>query len=208
MAFGNFFLGSPSQTKKVPLFSPEQMQARQSLRTQGLNQIEQNPLSFAPQREQYQKQFNEQIIPTLAERFNGNLSSSAFKGALGNTASNFGSQLAALESQYNLGANKQGLKQLLAGLSPDYQIETIPGTPGILGNIATVGGASLGNLFGGPLGGILGSQVGGGIGGLLQNLNSQNQDEQDPHALLQSLFSSLNLPQSKIQQILNILGAA
>lgn len=132
---GNFFLGAPSQTKQLSVLSPEQLNAQRSTLGSAQNVLQNSPLSFAPQREQYVKQFNEQVIPTLAERFSGNLSSSAFKGALGNTTSDFYSKLAGLESQYNLGARQQGLRELQQGLQPEFQNLFQPRQQGFLENI-------------------------------------------------------------------------
>ena len=203
--FSNFLFGSSPTTKQVPLFSPEQMQARQGLRTSAQQQLQNNPLSFAPQREQYQKLFNEQVIPTLAERFSGNLSSSAFKGALGNTASDFYSKLAELESQYNLGANRQALSQLNLGLTPEFQNLNIPGKTGLLENVGNQLAQAGVNYFSGGLSNLLGGRS--FHGGQPSQFFGQDQ-QNDPLMQLQDLLGGLNLPQSKIQQIMNILGAA
>lgn len=135
MAFGNFVFGSPSQTKQLPLLSQPQLSAQRVALGSGQDVLKNSPLSFAPQRAQYEKHFNEQVIPTLAERFAGNLSSSAFRGALGNTTSDFQAKLAALESQYNLGARQQGLKELQTGLQPEFQNTYQQREPGLLENL-------------------------------------------------------------------------
>lgn len=150
---GQFLLGTPQQTQQLPISSPEQLQTRQGLRQQGLQQIQQNPLSFAPQRAQYEKHFNEQIIPTLAERFQGNLRSSAYKSAMPNTASDFQAKLAALESQYNLGANQQGLQQILATLGPEFENIVHTRQPGFLENLGTAAAQGAGAYATGGLGG-------------------------------------------------------
>jgi hypothetical protein len=143
MAFGNFFLGSPSQTKQLPVLSQPQLSAQRVALGSGQDVLQNSPLSFAPQRAQYEKQFNEQVIPTLAERFSGNLSSGSFKGALGNTTTDFYSKLAALESQYNLGARQQGLRELGTGLQPEFQNIFQQRQPGLFENLASslAGGA-------------------------------------------------------------------
>lgn len=155
--FSNFLFGSPQTTKQIPNFSTEQMQARQQLRGMGLNSLQNNPLSFAPIKQQYEKQFNEEVIPTLAERFAGNLSSGAFKGALGNTTSDFYSKLAGLESQYNLGARQQGLRELLSTLNPEFENLLQPRQPGFLENLGVAASQGLGSyLTGGISGGLSG----------------------------------------------------
>lgn len=204
----NFLFGSPQTTNQLPLFSPEQQAARQQVRGMGLNSLQNNPLSFAPIKQQYEKQFSEQVIPTLAERFAGNLRSSAFKGALGNTASDFYSKLAGLESQYNLGARQQGLRELLSTLNPEFQTQLVPEQPGLLGNLASSLSPLLGGFLGGPLGSQIGGSIGQGISGLLQNLNAPSQQQElNPNSLAQ-LLGGLNISPEKIQQIMNILGVA
>lgn len=197
MALGSYLFGSPAKTQQLPLFSPPQQQARNSLLQMGQQQLQNNPLSFAPQREQYLKQFNEQIIPTLAERFADNQRSSAFKGALGNTASDFGAKLGALESQYNLQANQQGFNQLRSALTPDFQYYSTPAQSGLLQNLA------------GQLGQLGINYLSGGLGNLLNNQSfSGGMRNTDQFEQLQNIFNNLNIPASKIQQILEILGAA
>lgn len=165
------FSSTPAQFKQLDILSQPQLQAQRSLLQSGQQQLQNNPLSFAPQRQQYIKQFNEQIIPTLAERFADNQRSSAFKGALGNTASDFGAKLAALESQYNLQANQQGLQQLMAGLNPEFQNILQPRQASLFENLFS----SLGSGAGSAATSFLGSGGAGGILALLQSLLGGNQ---------------------------------
>ena len=202
----NFLFGTPQTTNQLPLFSPEQQTARQQVRGMGLSSLQNTPLSFAPLKQQYEKQFSEQVIPTLAERFAGNLRSSAFKGAFGNTASDFYSKLAGLESQYNLGARQQGFRELMSTLNPEFQTQLVPAQTGFLGNLASLLGPAVGSYLGGPLGAQAGSTFGEGISGLLQNLNPQAQ-QNSPNSLAQ-ILGALNISPEKIQQIMNILGVA
>lgn len=178
MAFGNFLFGSPSQTKQLPLLSQPQLSAQRVSLGSGQDVLKNSPLSFAPQRAQYEKHFNEQVIPTLADRFSGNLSSSAFRGALGNTTSDFQAKLAALESQYNLGARQQGLKELQTGLQPEFQNTYQQREAGLLENL----GSSLASGAGLAASSYLGGGGAGGLLSLLQQLfgGGQQQTEAQP----------------------------
>jgi hypothetical protein len=157
--FGGLF-GTPSQTKQLSVLSPEQLSGQRTVLMGGQNTLQNTPLSFAPIKQQYQQQFNQQVIPTLAERFSGNLSSGAFKGALGNTASDFYSKLAGLESQYNLQARGQGLRELQTGLQPEFQNLLQPREAGLFENLAGGLGYGLGSAAPSYLGG-------GGLNSLL-----------------------------------------
>jgi hypothetical protein len=206
MAFGNFLFGSPSQTKQLSVLSQPQLSAQRVALGSGQDVLKNSPLSFAPQRAQYEKHFNEQIIPTLAERFAGNLSSGAFKGALGNTTSDFQAKLAALESQYNLGARQQGLRELGVGLQPEFQNLLQPRQAGLFENLASslAGGAGLAGT----------SYLGGtGIGGLLSLLQQlfgggQQQTEAQPISFQSQMQQGLQPSQGNAvgsEQLMNLL---
>lgn len=165
------FGSTPAQFKQLDILSQPQLQAQRSLLSSGQQTLQNTPLSFAPQRALYEKQFNEQVIPTLAERFADNQRSSAFKGALGNTASDFYAKLAGLESQYNLGARQQGFRELQQGLNPEFQNLLQQRQPGLFENLLSSLGAGAGAAGASFLGG-------GGAGSLL--------------SLLQQLFSGSN----------------
>ena len=202
-----FFSSKPAEFKKLDVLSQPQLQAQRGLLQTGQQQLQNNPLSFAPQRAQYEKQFNEQVIPTLAERFAGNLSSGSFKGALGNTASDFYSKLGGLESQYNLQANQQGLQQLMAGLSPEFQNILQPGESSTLGNILS----SLAQGAGAAGSAYLGGGLGGGASGilsLLQQLFSGGQQRQaQPLSFQSQMQNSFQPSQGNAvgsQQLMNL----
>ena len=116
----------------------------------------------------YMRQFQEQTIPQLAERFagfggrGGALSSSGFGQGLGAAGAGLQESLASMGAGLQQNALQQALGQYntLAGLglgtrafAPTYN----PGQPGLFGN-----------LFGGLLGGF-GAGAGLGFGGIAQN---------------------------------------
>ena len=129
----------------------------------------QNPTAgFQPQADLARQQFQQNTIPTLAERFSGlgsgSQRSSAFAGELGQAGAGLESQLAALGSQYGL--QQQGLLQNLLGLGLTPQKEHFykPGEEGALsrglGIAANFGGQALGGYLGG----------GGSIGNILSSI--------------------------------------
>lgn len=131
----------------------------------------------------YMNQFQEQILPMLAERFAGQgaLGSSAFGQALGGAGAGLQSQLAQLfaqlqsqaagaqTNQYNIGQQQYGnLAQLGLG-TQQFGYAKKPGNMGILGSLLAGAGGGLGGPLGAGIGnGIVG--IGNGIGGGISNL--------------------------------------
>jgi hypothetical protein len=115
----------------------------------------------------YMQQFEEQILPGIAERFAGGgaLSSSGFGQALGGAASGLQSQLAQLFSQLQqqaAGAQTNQYNQLTqTGLNyQPFAYQQQEGTTGFLPNLlAGIGGAAAGPL---------GAGIGNGIGNLFK----------------------------------------
>jgi hypothetical protein len=104
--------------KPQPL-NPQQ----QNLQNQSIQQIMNllkggQPTGFQPIANRAQQRFQNQTIPSLAERFSalGAQNSSAFQGALGNAGADLQSQLAALESRYGQNQLQQLLNPALASL--------------------------------------------------------------------------------------------
>lgn len=128
-----FQYGTPGHVQQFPRFAPEQEAAMRSLLGGGLQGLSQTDLSFEPIAERARKQFREETIPGLAERFTalgGGQRSSAFGQQLGRAGSDLESQLAALGSQYNL--QKFGALTNLSrlGLEPAYETTYFPAQPG------------------------------------------------------------------------------
>lgn len=156
----------PGRFEKLPSISPQQQVLQSSILNQIpglLSGLTNNQSSFDPIRRQATRQFEQQTIPTIAERFtsmgNNALSSPAFVSQLGQAGSGLSENLAALQSQYGLeqGRQQQNLLNLLLGygMQPSFQYAYQPGQTGflesILGGAAQGLGAGLGGLgmFGG-----------------------------------------------------------
>lgn len=139
MAIGQFFLGAPNRLQQIGRFTPEQTGALNQLLGMGLQGL-QNPYEgFAPIAQQARSQFQQQTVPSLAERFsslgNNATSSPAFASQLGQAGAGLEEGLAALQSQYGM-ANRGQLMQLLQlGLQPQYEYFPLQAEPGLLQSI-------------------------------------------------------------------------
>lgn len=170
MALKDILFGKGGEYKALPTMGPEQQQLLGQL-LGGL----QGPLGMGLQNLQsmlggeagaYEapamRQFQEQILPMIAERFTGAGAqrSSAFGQQLGQAGAGFAENLAMQRAQLQ----QQGLSQLsgLLGMgiqTPTFQWGQMPGTEGFLGHLL--------KGVGGGIGGIGGSWLGGGLMGAL-----------------------------------------
>lgn len=187
--YRDFLLGSPDQFKKIYTGTEEQKALHNQILAQAMgmsqggggydlaNQYYNNLLGGNQQQafdqfsQPYLQQFQEQMLPQIAERFAGGgaLSSSGFGQSLGGAASGLQSQLAQLFSQLqNQAAGQQyGQYNQLAQNGLNYQpfgLHQIPGSQGFLGTAL----AALGGAYGGPGGAALGAGVGSGISNLFK----------------------------------------
>lgn len=178
--FSEWLFGSPDKLKKVPAGTQQQQNLHNSILGQamgmqnagggydlaqqyfnsllGENQGEAFDQFSAP----YLQQFQNQLLPQIAERFAGAgaLSSSGFGQALGGAASGLQSQLAQLFSQLQGQAAQQqyGQYNQLSQSGLNYQpfaYNQQQGSAGFLGNL--LGG--LGTSLSGPIGSGLGQGI-------------------------------------------------
>lgn len=162
MAFMDFLFGKGERTQQVPRFSRTQQNALNSLLSGAQQQLPQG-LDFlssllSPGMEDesiYERpamrQFEEQIIPGIAERFTKNFGtgssrSSAFGQQLGQAGARLSEALAAQRagrgaqrSQLGLGALSQLQSLLGAGLTPQFETLLRPAQQGFLGQAAGLG---------------------------------------------------------------------
>lgn len=167
-----FLFGKESKMKQRPIQTPQQQQLFNSILSQlaqGSPQALQLLQSFLTPGQDgveqfsqpYLQQFEEQIIPRIAERFAGGaqggaLSSSGFAQALGGAGAGLQSQLAQLYS----GRQQDAISKLLGlsqGLSstPTFGFTQRPASTGILGGIFSGLGQGFESSLSGPLGGSL-----------------------------------------------------
>lgn len=188
--FRDFLLGSSDEYKKIDTATPEQKALHNSILAQLMgmsqggggydlaNQYYNNFLG--PNQQQaydqfsapYMQQFQEQILPQIAERFAGAgaLSSSGFGQSLGGAASGLQAQLAQLFSQLQGQAAQQqyGQYNQLSQTGLNYQpfgYYKQKGSGGFLPTLLAAAGTALG----GPAGGALGNAAGAGISGLYKS---------------------------------------
>lgn len=158
---GSFWSGTPGYSQALPTQTPQQMQLSNASGQAGmqlLSKIGQPDYSgFEPIAQQATNYYNEELIPSLAERFTGMglgaQNSSAFAEQLRSGASDFAQGLAALRSQHGMqqqGLNNQTIGTLMSGgMQPQYE-----------------------NLYHAPVGGFK-QAVGGGLGSGLTFLLSK-----------------------------------
>jgi len=159
----NFALGTPQQVQQLSPYSQQQQMGTSQLLQQGLQGIQQTPISFEPIKQRLLKTYQEQIVPSLATRFSsmgsgGAQGSSAFRGSLAESGGDILQRLGELENQYNLLGRQQGIDLARLGLTPQYENIIQGREPGILENalvayLSGAGGAHLGQGLGNLLSG-------------------------------------------------------
>lgn len=157
--FKEFFLGKPERTQEFSSLRPESQQLLQSLISQlsgplssGLGNLDQllsgRPEAFEAFKRPAMREFQEEIIPQLAEGFGG-LGATSSSGAQ-QTFARAGERLEEKLAAQRAGLQSQGLNQLIQLLSqgfPQSQRQVIrPETQGFLGTLAQGAGGFLANL--------------------------------------------------------------
>jgi hypothetical protein len=184
----DFLFGSSDKLQQVPTMNPQQQQVLSQLLSQlgmgsgvggnfqGANDyisqlLEGSPDAFNRFEQPYLRQFNEQTVPGLAERFagagamGGGLSSSGFGQALSSAGAGLSDSLAALRAQLQGGAANQAMGQynqtasMGLGANP-FGYERLQGSPGVLGQALGIG-------------------LGGGLGNWMNNYGGNNQGNQN-----------------------------
>jgi hypothetical protein len=187
--FSEWLFGSPDKLKKVATGTKEQQGLHNSILGQAMGMqgqgggydLAQNYFNnflgdnqqqaFDQFSQPYLQQFQEQMLPQIAERFAGMgaLSSSGFGQSLGGAASGLQSQLAQLFSQLQSQAAGQQYNQYnqLSQTGLNYQPFAYQQKQGSGGFLAPLLGG-IGTAMGGPIGAALGQGIGGGISSLFK----------------------------------------
>lgn len=115
---GQFLGGKPDYQQNIPIYSPQTMNIQNQLAQMGFGgmgdyyqRLMQDPyLAFQPYAEQATKNFYQQTVPGIAERFTGvgGQRSGAFAQQLGSAGADLQTNLAALGSQF--GENRLGMQ--------------------------------------------------------------------------------------------------
>lgn len=174
-AFSRFFLGSPSRAQQLPTMTPEQQNLLNSLLGQlggplssGIQNLQNilsgSPEAFSAYERPAMRQFQEEIIPGISERFAG--AGAGSSGGFQQTLGRAGERLAESLAAQRAGLQSQALSQLqnLLGLGTQsqFQYSQIPGSTGFLGALAPGLGAGLGMGLGGGIPSLFGKLFGGG----------------------------------------------
>lgn len=199
---GGFFHDKPSQTITIPKYTPQQEGLQNSALEHSLKGLSSLPLpgqqltssfDFAPIAQSATANFNQNTIPSLAERFtslgqsSNSISSPSFVNQLGQAGAGLEGELARLGAEYGL--QKQGLEQnergqqasnlfniLNTGLGERfdtlYQPKEKAGWKKLLGGIGNAA-LSVGSAYLGAPGG-LGSLSSSSAPQGVQNVGSQN----------------------------------
>lgn len=136
-------MGSPSGVSQIPRFNPGQMNAQQGLLQMGQQGLQNPYQGFAPIAQQARSQFNQQTVPSIAERFtsmggargSNALSSPAFASQLGQSGAGLEEALASLQAQYGMQNQSQFMNMMQMGMQPQYDNYASQEQPGMLQNI-------------------------------------------------------------------------
>ena len=146
---GSFLGGQPEKVEQFSRFSPENQQSFNDLIGSILGQYQQGgdfSGGFEPQAQKARTQFQQQTVPSIAERFTqmGGQRSNAFAQTLGQAGAGLEEGLAAQGSQF--GQRQQQLMQGLLGLGQQESVLR-PAEPGFLQGAATAGAGGISSIL-------------------------------------------------------------
>lgn len=122
---GNFLFGNKGGVEQYSTVTPEQQSILQLLQQLGVQGLQNPSAGFEPIAQQARNDFNQQTVPSLAERFssmgNSSLSSPAFASQLGQAGAGLESELAAMQAGYGQQNMQQILQLLQLGLQPQSE---------------------------------------------------------------------------------------
>ncbi len=103
---------------QAPIYDPESQQRFTDMAVLGGERVKNPTQGFSPIAQDATRQFYQEIVPTFAQRFQGNFP--AQKAALSRAGANLSSNLAAQQAQYGLQQQALGLNQFNAGQNQQY----------------------------------------------------------------------------------------
>lgn len=186
MGFWDFLTGSSAKRENVSTLRPEQEGLYNQLTNAGKgrgaggafgdaadyyrNLLSDNSADYNAFAAPALRQYNQDIVPGISEQFAGmgagGLSSSGFRNAQVQGATDLSERLGSIRAALRQ-QGAQGLANIgQQGLQPYSQnMETEAGTPGLLANISPAVGGIISSAVGGPIGGAIASGVGSWFGG-------------------------------------------
>lgn len=142
-----------------PQFNPDQESVLNQFLQQGQQGLNNANFDFGPIEQRARTQFQQETVPSLAERFTnfgqGSQRSSAFSQQLGKAGAGLEEGLASLRTKYNIARFPQLMQLAQTGLQPRYTSALQPGTPGFFGGLAAGAGQGIGSVLPALLGGLL-----------------------------------------------------
>jgi hypothetical protein len=187
-ATGGFWTGSPGGFQQANQYAPWQQDYFKDYAKMGMDRLKKSYgqdqyAGFDPIAQQARTQFNQQTVPSLAQRFasmgDNAISSPSFTSELGQAGAGLEGNLAALKSQYGM-ANRQQtmneqnqLMQLMnMGMSPMHQNFPVEGKEGFLNEATRQVAPYIGHLGMQALSGYMGAPEGQGWQGAKQGMTS------------------------------------
>ena len=132
----NFAVGQPQRIEQLQRFTPQQISVLQQLLGQGMQGLQNPYQGFEPIAQRAMSQFQQQTVPSLAERFTSmgqnKISSPAFASQMGQAGAGLSEGLAALQSQYGMQNRSQMMDMLGMGLTPQFENIQMNAQPGML----------------------------------------------------------------------------
>lgn len=133
---GNFLFGNKGGVEQYSTVTPEQQNVLKLLQQMGIQGLENPYAGFAPIAQQAVNQFNQQTVPSLAERFtsmsNASLSSPSFISQLGQAGAGLQQDLAAMQAGYGQQNIQQALQLLQMALQPQSENVYRPRESGLI----------------------------------------------------------------------------
>jgi len=166
-SFMDFLLGKGEKTKQFDLYTPEQkdyfsqiLSRGGQMQPQGFDYLEsilsQDPEMMKQFERPAMRQFEEEVIPGIAERFTGQFGegsqqSSAFGQQLGKAGAGLSERLAAQRGQMGMGAISQLQNMLSPAMGRQFETMYQPQTPGflqeLLSSLLKAAPSAVGGLF-------------------------------------------------------------
>lgn len=152
----SMLFGENQRIEQMQNYTPEQQSVMSQLLQQGLGGMGQ--FDFTPIEEQARQGFQQNTIPSIAERFTsmgGGQRSSGFQQTLGQAGAGLESNLAAMKQQYNLQRQPLFQNMMNMGLRPQFENIIHPKSSGILGGLMGGIGQGIGQMAPMALGALL-----------------------------------------------------
>lgn len=129
-------VGTNPKIEQLNRFAPNQQETMQQLLNYGMQGMQNPYQGFEPIAKSVRQNFEQNTLPSLAERFTSmgknSMTSPLYMSQMHNAGANLDTGIGALQAQYGL-QNQQNMGRFLQlGLQPQYEHANIPGQNGLL----------------------------------------------------------------------------